>query len=135
MKRWNAPIALYLFLVFVSGSVVGALAYRTYNPPTARSSAPPKLSPEEFRRQYLEEMRTRVGMSPDQVKKLDEILDETRSRFRESRDKHDQEIKTIREEQFAKVRAILTPEQLPKYEQVRSERDQRMRQQQQQNKR
>ena len=36
MTRKNLPIAFYLLLVFVSGAVVGALGYRTYNPPTAR---------------------------------------------------------------------------------------------------
>ena len=41
MTRKNLPIAFYLLLVFVSGSVVGALGYRTYNPPTARGSASP----------------------------------------------------------------------------------------------
>jgi hypothetical protein len=39
MTRKNLPIALYLLLVFGSGAVVGALGYRTYNPPTARSGS------------------------------------------------------------------------------------------------
>src|SRR5579872_1462503 len=109
MKRWNLPIALYLFLVFVSGAVVGALGYRTYKPPTASSNSP---SPEEARRLYLHEIQTRANLSDDQVQQINGILDETRSRFHEARDKHNQVVKEIGEQQRAKVRAILTTDQL-----------------------
>jgi len=125
MKRWNLPIALYLFLVFVSGAVVGALGYRTYKPPVASSNAP---SPEEARRQYLHEMKTRAGLSDDQLQQVNVIMDETRSRFHDARDKHNQIVKEIGEQQRAKVRAILTVEQLPKVEQLWQERDLRAKQ-------
>lgn len=126
MKRWNPPIALYLFLVFISGAVVGALGYRTYKPPTASSNA--RVSPEEFRRQYLLEIKTRVDLSDDQLQKVNAILDETRTRFHDARDKHNQIVKQIGEEQRAKMRAILTPLQVPKAEQFWQDRDQRQKQ-------
>ncbi len=126
MKRWNLPIALYLFLVFVSGAVVGALGYRTYKPPTASSNSP--LSPEDARRQYIREMQTRANLTGDQLQQVNSILDETRSRFHEARDKHNQVVKEIGEQQRAKVRAILTADQLPKVEQLWQERDQRAKQ-------
>jgi Spy/CpxP family protein refolding chaperone len=125
MKRGNLPIALYLFLVFVSGAVVGALGFRAYKPPTASSNAP---SPEEARRQYLHEMTTRANLSGEQIQKLSAIMDETRARFHASRDEHNKEVKQIGEEQRAKVRAILTPDQLPKVEQLWHERDERTKQ-------
>ena len=125
MRRWNLPIALYLFLVFVSGGVVGALAYRTYNPPTARSNATRPSRP-EMRRQFMEEMRTRVNLTPDQQQKLSAIMDETTALFDHAHDTEKKEVERIREEHRAKVRALLTPEQLPKYEQLRQEREQRM---------
>ncbi|HUJ49178.1 MAG TPA: hypothetical protein VLW25_03240 [Bryobacteraceae bacterium] len=126
MKRWNLPIALYLFLVFVSGAVVGALGYRTYKPPTASSNSP--LSPEDARRQYIREMQSRANLTDDQLQQVNTILDETRSRFHEARDKHNQIVKDIGEQQRAKVRAILTAEQLPKVEQLWQERDERAKQ-------
>jgi hypothetical protein len=126
MKRWNLPIALYLFLVFVSGAVVGALGYRIYKPPSASSNA--RMSPEEFRRQYLLEIKTRVNLTDDQLQKVNAILDETRSRFHDARDRHNQIVKQIGEEQRAKMRTILAPEQLPKAEQFWQDRDQRPRQ-------
>ena len=125
MKRWTLPIALYLFVVFVSGSVLGALGYRLYNPPTTKSNAAPRLSPEEWRRQNIEEMRQKLNLTPDQVQKLDTVYDETHSRFEAAHNTHNQVVKQIKEEHVSKIRALLTPEQLPKYEQLRAEREQR----------
>lgn len=123
-------IILYFLLVFASGAVVGALGYRTYNPPTARTvNAPPSQS--EFRKQYLEESRTRLNLTPDQVTKLAAILDDTENRWAQTREQANQEIRQIREEHFARVRMILTPEQLPKYEALRQERMARSKQQDQ----
>jgi Spy/CpxP family protein refolding chaperone len=123
MKRWNAPIAVYLFLVFVSGGVVGALGYRMYSPPAARSDQ--RVSPEEWRRQYLNELQTRVNLTPEQAQKVNVILDDTDASFNQARNKHHQEIEKIKEDHRARLRAVLTPEQLPKYEQLRVERDAR----------
>jgi len=127
MKRWKLPLALYLFVVFLSGAVVGALGYRTYNPPTA--AATPR-NPEEFRKLYLKEAQERVGLTDEQLRNVNSLLDETRTRFHDARDKHNEIVKEIGEDYRNKVRAMLTPEQLPKYEQFWRERDQRQKQQQ-----
>jgi len=123
-------IIFYFLLVFVSGAVVGALGYRTYNPPTARTvNAPP--SPTEWRRQYMEESKTRLNLTDDQITKLSTILDETDARFRQAREQENQEIRRIREEHFARVRAILTADQLPRYEILHKEREERGKRQEQ----
>jgi|SRR5580698_722390 hypothetical protein len=128
MTRKSLQIAFYLLLVFVSGSVVGALSYRTYNPPTARSvSAPP--SPSEWRRTYIEESRTRLSLTDDQVAKLTAILDQTEARFREAREHENQAIGKIREDHVERVRTILTADQIPKYEKLHAEREAKAKQQ------
>ena len=127
MKYWKLPIALYLFLVFISGAVVGALGYRVYNPPLARSVGP-KRGTAQFRQQYLEEMRTRLNLNPDQMDKLKVILDRTDQRFNDARAEHNQMIRELREDHVASVRAILTAGQLPKYDELRAEREQRAKQ-------
>jgi len=134
MKRWNLPIALYLLLVFASGAVVGALGYRTYNPPPARGNRV-KPGSEEGRRLYMEEMKSRLNLDADQVQKLSVILDQTGQRFREARERDSQAISQIREEHVLRVREVLTPEQLPKYEKLRAEREQRFKQERDQDKR
>jgi Spy/CpxP family protein refolding chaperone len=130
MTRKNLPIAFYLLLVFVSGSVVGALGYRTYNPPTARSvSAPQRPSPSELKRQYLEESSSRLSLTDDQVAKLSAILDQTDARFHEVRQGENEKIRQIGEDHYQRVRTILTPEQLPKYEKLHEEREAKAKQQ------
>jgi Spy/CpxP family protein refolding chaperone len=140
MTRKNLPIAFYLLLVFVSGSLVGALGYRTYNPPTASSgnsgnagSGGLRRGSAEFRRQYIEEMRSRLKLTDDQVGKVTAILDQTDARFREVRERDNQLISQIREENHERVRTILTPEQIPEYEKLHSERAARSKLREQQN--
>jgi Spy/CpxP family protein refolding chaperone len=127
MRRSSFTIVLYLALVFISGLGVGAYGYRfiTQKNPDAAKANPPRPSPEEFRKQYLNEMKSRLKLTPDQIQKLNVMMDETRSRFHEERQKHDAVMKTIRDQQTDKVRAMLTDAQRPEYEKLRAERDQR----------
>jgi hypothetical protein len=124
MTRKNIPIALYMLLVFGSGAVVGGLGYRTYNPPTARGvGLNPPPPPSEWRRQYIDESRSRLDLTDDQVQKLTAILDQTDARFREIREHDNELIRQIREEHVERVRTILTAEQIPKYEKLHAERE------------
>ncbi len=126
MRRSSFTIALYLALVFLSGLLVGAYGHRfiANNPDTtrARTSRP---SPEEWRKQYLAEMQTRLKLTPDQLQQLNVLMDQTRDRFHAERQKHDGVMKTIRDEQTDKVRAMLSDQQRPEYEKLRAEREQR----------
>lgn len=124
-------IVFYFLLVFASGAVVGALGYRTYNPPTARTINAP-APPGEWRKQYMEESKARLDLTDDQVSKLKVIMDETDARFRQAREIENQEIRQIRDEHIARVRMLLTPEQLPKYEKLHAEREERAKQQKKQ---
>ena len=70
-------------------------------------------------------MRTKLNLTPDQLQKVNTIYDETHNRFEAAHNTHNQVVKQIREEHVGKIRGLLTPEQLPKYEQLRAEREQR----------
>ncbi len=124
MTRKNLPILLYFLLVFGSGAVVGALGYRTYSPPIARGgSLNPQPPPAEWKRQYIEETRSRLSLSDDQVAKLSSLLDQTDARFREVREHDNQLVRQIREEHYEHVLGILTAEQVPKYQKLHAERE------------
>ena len=124
MRPWKLPVVLYLFVVFISGAAVGALGYRTYNPPSSAA----KVSPEVWRKQYIQEITAKVNLTPDQAQKVDAILEETSNKFHDARDRHNQIVKQIGEQQRANIRTILTPEQLPKVDEFWQERDQRAKQ-------
>lgn len=123
MRRPNTSIILYLLLVFTSGLAVGAFGYRlvSVTPVSAKASA----KPDEWRKQYLKEMETRLKLNPDQAKHLNEILDETRARYHDARLSHDKVMKTIKQEQTNKVRSMLTDTQQAEYEKLHAEREQR----------
>ena len=113
-------IVLYFLLVFVSGSLVGALGYRAYNPPVARTINAP---PGDYRKQYMEESKARLNLTDAQVLQLSAILDDTFAQFSLARERENQEIRRIRDEHITKIRMMLTPEQLPKYEKLHAERE------------
>ena len=128
MQRSTLTIALYMLLVFSSGVAVGGLGYHLYTGTpvsAARLIEKPRMSPEEWRRQYVSEMQTRGHLTPAQLLEMNGILDSTRSLFHEAREKHNLQLKTLREDQSNRIRAILTDEQRPEYEKLRAEREQR----------
>jgi Spy/CpxP family protein refolding chaperone len=123
MKLSRAAIALYIGLVFASGAVLGGFGHRLYT--VSSVSAKTARNPEEFRKRYLAEMQKRLNLTQDQVMNLNAILDQTRSRYHEAKERMRE---SLREEQVAKVRAILTPDQQLEYEKVQKERAERQKQ-------
>lgn len=125
MKR-NQWAALGLAaLLFMGGAAIGALADRYYT----GSVVSAKTGAEDFRQHYISETRRRVKLTPTQVEQLEHILDETKAKVKAVRDASHPAMLKIREEQIARVKAILTPEQVPAYEQLVQEREQHAREQ------
>jgi hypothetical protein len=125
MTRSKWSLALALALVFASGIVAGALGYRYYDRYYDRKADAPPKSPEEFRRAYVSAMRSRLRLSESQVKQLEVILDDTRDKFRDFREKQRPEMKAIQDEQTARISAMLDVAQRQEYEKMRRERDER----------
>jgi len=125
MKLSRVMIALYVTLVFASGAVLGAFGHRLYT--VSAVSANTRRNPEEFRKQYISEMQSRLNLTHDQLVQLNSILDQTRSRFKEAHARMDPELDRIRAEQQLKVRDILQSPQQVEYDKMRQERDERMR--------
>ena len=133
MKRSNLLIATYLVLIFTCGVVVGAFASRLYwATPVMSKQPPPRPTPEEWRRQYVNEMQNRLHLTPEQLIKLNEILDDTGTKVHAERARHGQEMKAIHEEQVSRNRQMLTPEQIPEYDKLRQEHERAHAAQQQQ---
>jgi hypothetical protein len=121
MKLSRAAIVAYVGLVFACGAVMGALGHRLYT--VSSVSAKATRNPEEFRKKVISEYQTRLKLSETQVSQLSAIMDETRSRVEETRQKMKPAYQKIHEEQTDKVLAILNPEQQVEYEKIRKERE------------
>ncbi|MBI3472405.1 MAG: hypothetical protein HY013_13715 [Candidatus Solibacter usitatus] len=126
MSRSRLSSAFYVFLVFLSGGVVGAFSHRLYIMNSVKAESGPP-SPAEWRKRYLEEMSARVSLTAEQLTKLNAILDETRERHRELQARHRPEYRAIQDEQVNQIRGLLTESQRPLYEKLREEREQRRR--------
>ena len=122
MRRSTLTTGLYLALLFLSGVAVGVFGHRLYTLNSVNASVDPR-NPEEFRRRYIAEMRSKLKLTDDQVARLGPILDETRQRHRELMDKHRPEFKAMQDEQVQKIRGILTDSQQAGYTAMLAERE------------
>jgi DNA anti-recombination protein RmuC len=123
MKFSRLNIALYICLIFASGVVVGVFANRLYRVSTVQAD------PREWRQEYVSEMTSRLKLRPEQVTSLNNILDETRSRFHQVHEKMRPEMDSIRQEQTAKIRDMLNDAQRAEYEKMRIERERKLKNQ------
>ncbi|HTU47085.1 MAG TPA: hypothetical protein VMF91_18635 [Bryobacteraceae bacterium] len=124
MKRNQWTAALLAILLFGCGALVGALGHRYYASTTVSAK-----TAEDFRHHYISEMESRLKLSPTQVSQLETILDDTKAEYKTIRDAYRPAMLKIKNEQIARVKSILTPQQVPAYEQLVAEREQRARQQ------
>jgi hypothetical protein len=138
MLKSKSSALLSLILVFLSGTLVGAVSYRLYMVNTVAMGGgpagrpPQKMDPEEVRKRRVTEMKERVKLDDDQVQKLNGIYDGTFQQFQALKGRGDAEAHAIWEKQRDAVRAILRPEQLPLYEQHLKEQDEARRRRMQQ---
>ncbi len=121
MKRANLSVVVYLALVFLSGILVGGVGLSLYNARAVSAKAEP-CGPEALRQRYREDLRTRLQLSPDQLAKLDVILEDTHGRFVALRHKYKPEVTAIQNAHADAIRAILDDRQRAEYEKLRKER-------------
>ena len=124
MLKSRFSALLSLFLVLLSGVLVGGFAYRLYNVSVAAApNSGRKLDPEEARKHIVADMRNRLKLDSHQVDQLQQIFDDTRDQFRQIHDKMNAEGQAIHNGQIEKVKAILRADQVPVYEQWEAERE------------
>ena len=122
MSKSRLSAFLSLLLVFLSGSLVGAFAYRLYSVNSVQSG-PRRPDPEELRKHMVAEMRDRVKLDDAQLRQYNSILDETREQFDRVHKKANAEAHALRERQAEKINAILREEQRPLFAQLRAEKE------------
>lgn len=121
-RRSNLMIALYLGLVFVAGLAVGVFGQRLYASKSVQAESRPS-TPDQWRARYMADMQTRLNLTPDQVSKLTVILDETRQRYREIKERQKPDMKRVHDDQVAQINAMLNEQQRNEYELMRAEKE------------
>jgi polyhydroxyalkanoate synthesis regulator phasin len=116
-------------LVFVSGAVLGVFGDRYYTSVSTiergkgKGKGKRRMSPEEFRRGYMDYMERRLKLTPDQVAKLGLFLDETQQAMDDLMRRTVPEQQALRQQQTEKIRGMLTVEQKAEYEKMLRERE------------
>jgi Spy/CpxP family protein refolding chaperone len=118
---------LIVLSVFVIGFAAGALALNLYQSLNGSNKKDPRRGGTEF---LIGKMNEEVGLTGDQQEKIRKILDETSEKYKQIRVEIDPLVKpfeprfnTVRQESRDRIRALLTPEQLPKYEEMVTKHD------------
>jgi hypothetical protein len=123
MARNRYSAFVYLFLVFASGILVGAVSHRLYvtsSVVSANATVPRTM--DEVRKKYLAEMRAKVGVNDSQIATVNQILDDTKRKFDDLHKKEKPLRDAIQQEQIDAVSALLTPPQKIAYDNWRAER-------------
>src|SRR5215471_2727228 len=118
MSFSRGAIAGYMALVFVSGVAVGGFGHSLYTVTSVSSKGNPpgRPSPEQVRKRFIGDAKSRLNLTDDQVMKLNLILDESRGRYHEARAKQKPELDAIRKNQRESILAMLSADQKSEYE-------------------
>jgi succinate dehydrogenase flavin-adding protein (antitoxin of CptAB toxin-antitoxin module) len=126
MKRSSLSTWVYLLLVFSSGAALGVFSDHLYTTKTVLAkSVAAKNDPNEFRRKYIDEMRTRLKLNTDQVNNLSQILDQTDTQMHDLHQKYRPEMTSIHNAQVESVKRLLTDAQRSEYQKMLAEREAR----------
>jgi len=107
--------ALWVGVVFLLGAALGGMlgyifAHRSY-------AAPPAQLSDQVRRQQKVELLTReLKLTPSQAQQFDAIIAEIQGQFKAIRKQADPQLDEARQKGRERLRAVLTPEQRPKFE-------------------
>lgn len=107
--------ALWVGAVFVLGAALGGmLGYLTAYHSASAANQP--LSETERRAHRVEQITRELSLTPAQSQQLDSILKERHAESKAIHDQTDLQIDQVRQKGREQIRAILTPEQKPKFE-------------------
>ncbi|MEZ5399141.1 MAG: hypothetical protein R2729_05690 [Bryobacteraceae bacterium] len=122
MRRFNLTAAAYVLLTFGSGIAVGALGHWLYSSKVVRANT---NRSDEYRKQYLNEMQSRLHLSAEQMEKFIGVLDSTRLLYRELHEKHRPEYQAIEQLQTSQIRRLLDDTQQAAFNRYLAEREER----------
>lgn len=109
--------ALWVAAVFLLGAALGGLLGYIFARHSVSASSAPANEPEPVRRaRRVEQLTRELSLNSTQRQQLDAILLQWHAEMKATRDQQEAQIDQIRQKGRSQVRAILTPEQQPKFE-------------------
>lgn len=127
MQLSGGKVAIYLGLMFSAGVASGVLGHALYSAEAVSAKMIPAKTNDDWRQRYTQSMQTRLSMSDEQMKQLNDTLDETRVEYRLLRQRYKPEMEKIHQVQVEKIKGFLRPEQLPEFHKMEQEREEKLR--------
>jgi Spy/CpxP family protein refolding chaperone len=126
MDSIKLKVRISVVLFIVAGFFAGVMAEKYLLAKANDKPVPPRVEVMDF-------YSTRLNMTPEQKAEMGRILDQTSGQYDELRKSMKPKFDEVRNGARQRIRAILTPEQQPKYDELVQQRD-AMHQQQKNNK-
>lgn len=116
----QAKARLIVLGVFVIGFVAGALSINLFQRVTGYGMAQSTQSPQG---RHFKELKQRLNLTKEQEEQITAIVNHTYTEYKQISQEVDPKINAARQSCRDKIRALLTPEQIPKFEEMTAEHD------------
>jgi Spy/CpxP family protein refolding chaperone len=107
--------ALWVGIVFLLGAALGGMLGYVFAHHTAMA-APAQMTETEKRAQKVQRLTQELNLAPDQQRQLEAIIASVQAQYKAIRQSTDPQTNEVRQKGREQIRAILTPEQKPKFE-------------------
>lgn len=125
LSKVKTQVWLLILVVFLLGGIAGASVDRLLLL-KGQSSSPPGKGERGGRGRMIEQMQKDLTLTNEQTASVRAIFEDMRKEFSPRRFDECPGVKESREKSRARVRAILTPEQQKKYDEINAKRDAEM---------
>lgn len=107
--------ALWVGAVFLLGAALGGvLGYLFAHRPVSAANSP--LSEPQRRAQRVQQLTKDLSLTPQQAQQLDSIMMQRHTETKAIHDQTDAQLDAVRQKGRAQIRSILTPDQMPRFE-------------------
>lgn len=107
--------AIWVVIVFLLGAVGGGMLGYGYAHHSVAAANRPLPEPER-RAKRVAELTEKLGLTSDQAKQLDAIMLQRHTEVKTIHEQSDAQLEQVRQKGRDQIRAMLTPEQKPKFE-------------------
>ena len=117
--------AIWVAVVFLLGASLGGLVGYVFAHRSVSANTP--LTAQERRAKKVEELTRVADLTPEQRQQLEAILTQLHGEYKALHEQSDAQINQARQQGRNQIRAILTPEQKPKFEEFLKRMDEERR--------
>ncbi|HEX9344491.1 MAG TPA: hypothetical protein VF900_01140 [Candidatus Acidoferrum sp.] len=107
--------ALWVGVVFLLGAALGGMTGYVFARHTALA-APPQMNEAARRAQKVQRLTQELELAPEQQKQIEAIIASVQAQYKAIRQSAEPQVNEARQKGREQIRAILTPEQKPKFE-------------------